>query len=307
MRRAILVWGAWIAVLAGLALPAGAAASGQVFISGWYSSVIGSVHTDGSEPRPKLIVNNRLVPLGMAVSGDYLYWESNSAGVKIGRSRLDGSEVDIEFLETDGGPPFSNGLSISDGRVYWTEKRNATGFGPLYLSSAALDGSDRQVRFLSLGTNAEGTALVAGGYVFFLIEKDVRGVERYSIARSRLDGKGSRRIIAANRPYAAEGIVGNGTHVYWLEENTRDGSFRELFIARASVNASSLNTHWRRIPRKGCHAKEGAGGIALGGHHLFIACPSGDVDRVSLGRHARVKTLKSGADPDGGPVLASTP
>jgi hypothetical protein len=307
MRLGRSTWAAALAALALFIAPAAARASGQVFFGGWYDSAIGSVNSDGSEPQPNLIVNEETVPLGMAVGGDHLYWESNSAGVKIGRSRLDGSEADTELVGTDGGPPGGDGVSISGGRVYWTEKRNSTGFGPLYLSSANLDGSGQQVRFLSLGTNAEGTAFVSGSYVFFVIQKDVRGVERYSVARSRLDGKGSRRIVAADRPYAAEGLVGNASHVYWVEENPYAGGDQELFIAKASVNASSLNTRWRRIPRKGCHVKDGAGGIALGARYLFIGCPGGDIDRVSLGRRARLKTLMTGAKLSSGPVLAATP
>jgi hypothetical protein len=83
--------------------------------------------------------------------------------------------------------------------------------------------------------------------------------------------------------------------------------FKELFIARASVNVSSLNTHRRRIPKKGCHTREEAGGIALSRRYLFISCPGGDIDRVSLRRRARLRTLKTGGTPDGGPVLAATP
>lgn len=305
MRRSRSIWAVGAAALALLAAPTAALASGQVFFGGWYDNAIGSVNSNGSEPKPDLIVNDETIPLGMAVSGDYLYWESNSAGVRIGRSRLDGSEANTGLVGTDGGPPSSDGVSIGGGRLYWTEKRNATGFGPLYLSSANLDGSDPRVRFLSLGTNAEGTAFVSGSYVFFVIQKDVRGVERYSIARSRLDGKGSRRIIAANRPYAAEGLVGNASHVYWVEESP-DSEGKDLFIARASIDASSLNTRWRRIPSRGCHVKKGAGGIALGGRYLFIGCPGGDVDRVSLGRRARLRTLRTGAKLSSGPVLAAT-
>jgi hypothetical protein len=286
-RRSRSIWAVGAATLALLAAPTAALASGQVFFGGWYDNAIGSVKSDGSEPKPNLVVNDETIPLGMAVSGDYIYWESNSSGVRIGRSHLDGSEADTGLVGTDGGPPSGDGVSISGGRVYWTEKRNSTGFGPLYLGSANLDGSNPQVRFLSPGTNAEGTAFVSGSYVFFVIQKDVRGVERYSVARSRVDGKGSRRIIAANRPYAAEGLVGNASHVYWVEENPYAGGGQELFIARASVNASSLNTRWRRIPSRGCHVKDGAGGTALGGRYLFIGCPGGGRPRIPRERAPR--------------------
>jgi len=295
-------WFCCVAVFAALILPATAQASGQVFYGGWYDSAIGSVSFDGSNPQPNLIVNQLTVPFALAVSGEYLYWESNSFPVDIGRSRLDGSELNPQFITAPGGAFGSNGLSISNGRIYWSETRNSTGFGPALLSSANLDGSDQQNRFLSLGSNAAGASLVIGGWAFLVTHKEVRGVEHYSIARRRLDGKGSRRLVAANRPFVGEALVGDGSHIYWLE-----GEDRNLFIARASINAGSLNTRWRHIPRKGCHVHEDIGGIAISSEFLFLGCPGGDVDRVALRGRTRVKMLSTGAALGSGPVLAATP
>jgi hypothetical protein len=291
-----------LALFAILALPASALASGQVFFGGWYDNAIGSVSFDGTDPQPNLVVDGSTIPEGLAVSGGYLYWESNSSGVRIGRSRIDGTEVNTHFLETNGGPAGAGGVSISNGRVYWIETRNSTGFGPTYLSAANLDGSDPQVRFLSLGTNLEGPTLVIGSWVFFVTHRDVRGVEHRSIARGRLDGKGSRRIVAANRPFEGGTLAGRGGHVYWLEAEDR-----RLFIARASIDAANIQTHWRRVPRRGCHMNEGADGIAVSSRFLFIGCPGGDVDRVAIKGPTRLKSLATGAKLSSGPVLAATP
>ena len=142
-----------------------------------------------------------------------------------------------------------------------------------------------------------------GGWVFFVIGKYEHGVQYYSVARSRLDGKGSRRIIAANRPFDAEALVGQGSHAYWLEAEDRG-----LFIARASVDASNVDTRWRRVPRKGCHARAEAHGVAISSRCLFIGCSdSSDVDRVRIKGKTRVKALSTGGKLTSGPVLAATP
>lgn len=276
--------------------------SGLVFYGGWYDNEIGSVGFDGSNPRPNLIVSEQAIPEAMTVSGDYLYWEANSSPIRIGRSLMDGSEVEPDFFF--GGPGLSNapGLSVVNGRLYWSETKNSTGFGSSYLSSAALDGSNRTLRTLSLGKNAGNRTVVTGGWVFYVIEKDVRGVERYSIARQRLDGKGSRRLVAANRPYVGESLASQGSHIFWLEES--DGGF---FIARASLDAASINTRWRRIPRRGCHVRSQVGGTAISSRYFFLGCEAGEIDRVSLRGRPHVRKLSTGAHLSSGPVLAATP
>jgi hypothetical protein len=291
-----------LAVLAALFLPAAAAASGTVFYGGWYDDAIGSVGFDGSDPRPSLIGDDA-IPEAMVVSGDYLYWEANSSPIRFGRSRLDGTEVDPDFFFGGKGQVQPEGLSIVDGRIYWAETGNITGLGPGYLSSADLDGSDRALRTVSLGRNTESAVLVNGGWAFFVISKDVRGIQRYSIARVRLDGRGSRRLVAANRPFVGESLTTLGSHVFWLEQ---DDSGR-LFIARASLDAGSIDTRFRRIPEKGCHVGDEVVGTAISTGYYFLGCGSGNIDRVSLTGRPHVRTLVTGADLTSGPVLAATP
>lgn len=304
MRRAVQGrWAACGVVFVALLLPAAAfGAAGSVFYGGWYDDQIGSIGFDGSNPRPDLIVSDRAIPEAMTVSGDYLYWEANSSPIRIGRSRLDGSEVDPEFLAGGPGQSEADGLTVSNGRLYWSETRNSTGFGPAYVSSASLDGSGKTLRIVSLGTNASGPVVVTGGWVFFVIVKNVRGVNRYSVARERLDGKGSRRLVAANRPYVGESLTIQGSHIYWLEAGDNN-----LFIARASLDAASINTRFRRIPEKGCHVRAEVVGTAISAKYFFLGCESGDIDRVSLSGRPHVRKLVTGAHLSSGPVLAATP
>lgn len=291
------------AVFATLLLPAAAgAASGTVFYGGWYDDAIGSVGFDGSDPRPNLVADDAIAE-AMVVSGDYLYWEANSSPIRIGRSRLDGTEVDPDFFYGGRGQVQPEGLSVADGRIYWAETRNITGFGPGYLSSANLDGSDRTLRTVSLGRNTESAVLVNGGWAFFVISKDVGGIQRYSIARVRLDGRGSRRLVAANRPFVGQSLTTLGSHIFWLEQNDRG----RLFIARASLDAGSIDSRFRRIPEKGCHVGDEVVGTAISTGYYFLGCAAGKIDRVSLTGRPHVRTLVTGADLTSGPVLAATP
>jgi hypothetical protein len=293
---------ALLAVAVGLLLPAAAQASGQVFFGGWYDDAIGSVGFDGSNPSPNLIVSDSAIPEAMTVSGDFLYWEENSAPISIGRSRLDGSEVQTGFIVGAGGTAMPDGLSVSEGRLYWAETRSSTGFGPAYLSSANLDGSNQTTRTISLGNNAGGTVIVTGKWVFYVIEKNVRGVQRYSVTRSRLDGKGSRRLVAANRPMATNSLAISGSHIYWLEQGERND-----FIARASVDAESIDTRFRKLPNRGCHAHSDIADITISSAYFFLGCESGQIDRASLKGRPKVRKLSTGAKLSSGPVLAATP
>jgi hypothetical protein len=303
LRRSRGIVAASLVTLAALFLPAAAvAASGSVFFGGWYDDAIGSIGFDGSDPRPGLIVDSA-IPDAMVVSGDYLYWEANSSPIRIGRSRLDGSEVDSDFFFAGGGQVQPAGLSVVNERIYWAETRNSTGFGPAYLSSANLDGSGQTLRTSSLGSNTESRVVVTGGWVFFVISKDIRGVQRYSIARTRLDGRGSRRLVAANRPYVGESLTTLGSHIFWLEQNDSG----RLFIARASLDAASIDTRFRRIPEKGCHASDEVVGAAISTGFYFLGCGSGNIDRVSITGRPHVRMLVTGAHLSSGPVLAATP
>jgi hypothetical protein len=281
--------------------PAAARGAGTVFLGGWYDDAIGSVEFNGANPRPELVVSDETIPEALAVSGDYLYWESNSYPARIGRGRLDGSEAEFQFIEGRGGITEAHGLSVADGRIYWTETRDSTGSGSVYLSSANLDGSDQTPRILSLGHGAVA-AVVTGDYVFDITERYARGVDHYSVIRRRLDGRGGHLTVAADRPLGAEGLVVADAHVYWVE-----GDKRAVFVARASTSAAGINTRFRRIRRKGCHLRSDIGGIAIGGDYLFLGCENGKIDRVTLRGPSRLRTLTTGTSLSSGPVLAATP
>lgn len=284
-------------------LPGAAAAAGWVYFGGWYDEEIGRVGINGQDPVRGLIVSGDAIPQAMTVSGEYLYWEQNSYPVEIGRARLDGTDVQPRFIVASGGQANAPGLSVSGDRIYWSETRNSTGEGPSYLSSASLDGSDIVARQLSLGTHAGGSVTVAGDWVYFTTYVYSGGVSHYGVARERLDGRGAVRRIASNRPLVSGTLVIKGSHVYWVES----GSDRKAFIAKASLDGSSINTRFRRLPRRGCHAHSDMNGGAISGSFYFLGCEAGGIDRVRIVGGRGFRTLKTHAKPDGGPILAATP
>lgn len=273
----------------------------MLFIGGWYDDRIAKVGFDGSGPVPNFVPDDG-IPEAMTVSGDFLYWQANSSPVRIGRARLDGGEVDPEFIHGGPGLVEAEGLSVSDGRLYWTETRNSTGFGPTYVSSANLDGSDIRLRQRSLGADSVGPATVAGGYVFFLNERSSRGITHWGIVRRRLEGSGGSRTIAPDRPLVHDTLTIYGGYLYWVESEDHG-----VYIARASLDGSGIDTRFRRVARKGCHLHSEMHGGVIGGGYYFLGCASGRVDRISLTGRPRLRPLVTRASVSSGPVLAATP
>jgi hypothetical protein len=287
----------------GLEAPAKASTiGGSLFIGGWYDDRIAKVGFDGSDPVPGFVPDDG-IPEAMTVSGDFLYWQANSSPVRIGRARIDGGEVNPQFIRGGPGLVEAEGISVGEGRLYWTETRNSTGFGPAYLSSANLDGSDIRLRQRSLGGDAAGPAIVADGYVFFLGERSARGVTHWSIVRRRLASSGNSRTIAPDRSLVHGTLAVQGDYLYWVESEDHG----VVYIARASLDGSSIDTRFRRVPRKGCHLRSEMNGGAIGGGYYFIGCASGRVDRLSLTGRRRLLPLRTGAKVSSGPVLAATP
>jgi len=295
-----LLFGAFFSLVVGS--PAAASAdAGTVFFGGWYEDPIGRVGFDGSNPDPNLIEDDGIAQ-GITVSGDYLYWQANSYPVRIGRSRLDGTEVQSDFIMGEAGLSNANGLSVSEGRLYWSETRNSSGFGPSFLSSANLDGSGLATRQQSLGPNATGPVIVTQGYVIFVHERDARGITHWSIVRRKLGGRGGSRRIATDRPLISDTLVSRDNYLYWVE-----AADHGVYIARASLDGSSINTRFRRVPDKGCHARSPMQGGAISSRYYFIGCESGRIDRVSMNGSPRLRQLRTRARLGSGPVLAATP
>lgn len=115
-------------------------------------------------------------PCGLAVDNRYVYW---TGWWGIGRARLDGSEVDREFIVTKIGRPC--GLAVDDTHIYWG-KYNGSEIG-----RANTDGGDVEEVFIS-GTGPIHGLAVNSTHLFWA--NDLYDGFNGAIGRANLDGSG---------------------------------------------------------------------------------------------------------------------
>lgn len=290
-----------IVVALGCLAPGSAAAAGSLYFGDWYGEAIGSVGIDGSEPKPTLIQSGTPNADAIAVSGNYLYWQTNSLPVFIGRSRLDGTEVLPKFIESKSGEVGDGGISIDNGSIYWEESvRGPRGNFRSVVDRANLDGSNIEYEVANLGGRAVGS-VVAGRFAYFIAEGS--SVSSYDdIGRASLRGGAPAPRFIAHRRLAANVLLARDGKLYWIEEGRRD-----LYVARASQDGSRVNTRFRRIPRKGCHRYSDITDGAIDSRYLFLACDSGKIDRIALRGRPKLRTIATHADIEGGLVIGVAP
>ena len=101
----------------------------------------------------------------MAIDDEYLYWANEEAtaggGGTIGRARLDGSDSDVAFVQTDAVLPC--GVAVDGSHVYWANtaggaigRADSTAPGSRTGSSKGLAGPAAS---LSTGTSSTGATL----------------------------------------------------------------------------------------------------------------------------------------------------
>ncbi len=164
------------------------------------NGTIGTASITGNPPT----VNQSLVTgirqnfgLGVAADRQYLYWTN---GLFIGRSNLDGTAVDQQFIHVTAAARY---VAVDDRYVYWS---NAGGIG-----RANLDGNDVINDFINLrGEQASGLA-VDSSYIYWgnRINK--------AIGRANVDGTGVNPtfITGANNP---TDVAVDGQYVYWTAQ-----------------------------------------------------------------------------------------
>ena len=84
-----------------------------------------------------MIVNNTGDVRGITTDGTYLYWVSTSYSNRIGRAKLDGTDQNNTWLETQNSG-YIWGLTATGSRLYWAARTGSEG----QVGSAKLDGTD---------------------------------------------------------------------------------------------------------------------------------------------------------------------
>jgi hypothetical protein len=251
-----------------------ARAQAYVYWTNLGSDSIGRAMLDGSLVdqnflgAPEPLLN----PCGVAVDGEYVYW-ANMAGSapqgKIGRAKLDGSEVDNELVKGAENPC---GIAVNATHVFWANG----GVSGTTIGRARLDGTEAQHDFIT-GLNRPQSVAVDAQYVYW--------TELGPIGRAKLNG--TEKEIGFITTGSPASIAVDGTHIYWTDVN--DG------IGRANLDSSEAEENF--IEEAGSDTE----GIAVDGSHVYWTNEITDtVARANLDRSSvELSFIQGGANPTG--------
>jgi RND superfamily putative drug exporter len=171
-------------------------------------------------------------PCGVVVSATHIYW-ANYAGDSIGRARIDGTQVEPDWLPT--AHPGPCGVTVDDRYVYWANL--GSGFTFSSIGRARLDGTDVEPDFV--GAIAPCGVAVNATHLFW-----ANYIQGYgsSIGRSRLDGSEPQLdfITAEGDSCTAPCLTGpvgvaiDSGHIYWANQSRNS-------IGRADIDGSDIN------------------------------------------------------------------
>lgn len=174
--------------------------------------------------------------LDIDVQGGYLYWsrgETLDSDAGIARASLDGSQVDLDYVDFGGSPDYTapTGLDVTADHIYWVNaypstsvaraNLDGTGVDQTFIVDAGIDlpfglaVTDEAIYWCNRGTRSIARAPVGGGPVQLefipkagyapSVAVDDRFVywpgPRYSLLRARLDG-GGRKVLSEHRFHA---------------------------------------------------------------------------------------------------------
>lgn len=150
----------------------------------------------------------------LAVDGAYIYFQ---AGTKIGRAKLDGSDVNLALAAMG----VSSGLAVDGTYIY-----AALGFD---IGRCKLDGSEVNKTFIAAGAGATALAVNAAN-VFW-----AAGLGS-TIGRATIAG-GSVNANFLTAPVSPHGVAIDATHLYWTD--TSMGA-----VGRAALDGSEVDTEF---------------------------------------------------------------
>lgn len=278
-----------VALAAMIVLAFSPGASASVFFGGYYAEGIGLAASDGSSVTNPLISAGKPNPLGMAVSGNRLYWINNSIPVTIGRANLDGSSARPNFMRMRGPTEVTSGIWISAGRLYWIAPFKTRG-GTVgnsqfqsYLASSRLSGRGIRQKYRRLPKTFDGSAVVTHGSLYS-VKRD-SSYTYTKIVRAKLRSKKLRGVFFAtvsnNTPLAAA-----GDQIYWIDRDQIkarhfNGSGEVLVVGTATCADSSLSDLTATLDS------------------VYWSCENGQINRLMLSTGA-VNVISTGFDLNGG-------
>jgi hypothetical protein len=129
-------------------------------------------------------------PCGVVVDGDHIFWADGVS--KIGRAKIDGTDVDPSFI-TGADFPCGPSINAASKTIYWANTANQT------IGKANLDGTHVQQGFITQPVENPSWTFDFGNLVYFT-NKSAGEIW----AASDVDGSGTQEVAGAplNQPYA---------------------------------------------------------------------------------------------------------
>jgi streptogramin lyase len=263
-RKSIpIVTAAVLALVASLAVAT--QASAFIYWADTHGQTIGRAANDGSEVDDAFIHTGEL-PFAVAVDASHIYW-ANQNGNSIGRANIDGSGVDNSFItgivkptglavnassifwSTLGGqigkasingaavnpnlvtgPVEPCGVALDSGHVYWTDIATGT---PAYIGRAGLDGSGKQLNFVTIPGSAFPCGIDVNSANIFWTEPGIFGGGTRIGRANTSTGTGADPSFIGDAQTPC-GITVFGSQLYWANAETAT-------IARANTDGTAVN------------------------------------------------------------------
>lgn len=173
----------------------------------------------------------------------YLYY--NGYSNVISRTNPDGKDAQLDYISQSNLDP--GYLAIDGSQIYFTSGAN-------HIARANLDGSNLDVKFITLPGNLNPTGIAVGdGYIFFSYENTSTSVD--GIGRANVNGSGVEPNLIPNLSDAPCGLALSTTSVYWSTSDSED-------LGRANLDGTGVDTSF--IPTNGGYC-----GIAVQGPYLY--------------------------------------
>jgi hypothetical protein len=264
-----------LVVLLGLSLALAARADAYVYWSSYWETV-GRANLNGGGVRENLI-RRAGDARGLAIDRQYLYWAIEETG-NIARARLDGTEVDREFIRT-GYPTDLSGVAVDSGHVYFTFRFRSL------IGRANLDGTNVDPDFMGLDDNVYSPESISvdAGHIYW-VDQCWCGLR---IGRANLDGSGSNPNFITGLAETPQGLAVDARRIYWTTSDGTSSTTTDGRIGRANLDGSGADPNFIT----------GAGepmAVAVDAKHIYWSGPG----LSNEGWIGRADLDGSGADPN---------
>jgi len=233
------------------------------------NATIGHANLDGTG------VNNNFMtyygPSGIDTDGTYLYWTwsgccSSYDYQHIARSNLDGTGLNNDFINSHAYP---SSIAVDGTHIYWGDEFSASTGSlprPTSIGRANLDGTGANNTFIG-GVDPSSIA-IDSKYLYWT------DFVSNTIGRANLDGTGVNNsfITGAIHP---NGLVTDGTYLYWGNTDTSCGYCNFGSIGRANLDGTGVNNNF-------IHGVYNANDVATDGTYLYWTTRQSTIYRANL-------------------------